>query len=163
MAIIVCVQGLILLFNPFFGFISISAGKIHGECQAPLPLSHGNQRKPLGLAVVCLVHTFTLSSINWASTVLRAQTSTRHSYLCWYSTQQAPSMRGKILISSYPSQPSPVEPLYFMCTAQELATFLSQLLQGPPTLIQLLQENSNISLFWYTHNQVLGKWFNWKW
>lgn len=41
--------------------------------------------------------------------------------------------------------PSPVEPLHLMGAAQELAPLLGQLLQGPPTLIQLLQEDSRAS------------------
>ena len=43
---------------------------------------------------------------------------------------------------SYPwSHPSPVEPLHFVGTAQELAPLLSQLLQGPPALVELLPED----------------------
>lgn len=34
----------------------------------------------------------------------------------------------------------PVESLYFMSAAQQLASLLCQLLQGPPAVIQLLQK-----------------------
>lgn len=46
-----------------------------------------------------------------------------------------------------------------MGAAQELAPLLGQLLQGPPTLIQLLQEDSKVSalrqpLFCQTHTRL---------
>lgn len=41
-----------------------------------------------------------------------------------------------------PRCPSPVEPLHLVGAAQELAPLLGQLLQGPPALVQLLQEDS---------------------
>ena len=44
-----------------------------------------------------------------------------------------------------PGRPSPVEPLHFVGTAQELAPLLGQLLQGPPAFVQLLGEGSKVS------------------
>lgn len=65
----------------------------------------------------------------------RAQISTR--------SESANLGTAKVTPSPAPCSSLPVEPLYFMGAAQELAPLLGQLLQGPPTLVQLLQEDSS--------------------
>lgn len=151
-AVIVCVERLILLFNPLFGFVGISTGRhrrlttVTHSCLASRTSttkvfgwhSYVCQRLPLEAPrnKSTHVHSLTLSRAIYPVTATvpdaRAQIPPHRST---FGDRQ-----GQAPVA--PSRPSPVEPLHLVRAAQELAPLLGQLLEGPPAFVQLLRKDS---------------------